>query len=134
MRKARQAVAARVVTPWWYHPALAGLVFVFIAGNASQRWSMATFLVYCAGLVWLVTAYRKLTGVWVSGWNLRGGRVYAWLLLAVLLGALGISYAVRWGQLEPWCAWVAAATSALVAWWAGRRFDGAFRASLQARS
>lgn len=131
---AQQAVAARVVTPSWYHPALAGLVFVFIAGNALPRWSMVTFFVYCAGLVWLVTTYRKLTGVWVSGWNVRGGRGYAWLLLAVLLAALGVSYAVRWGDLEPWCAWAAAATSALVTWWAGRRLDTAFRAHLQTRS
>ena len=56
------------------------------------------------------------------------------MLLAVLLAALGVSYAVRWGDLEPWCAWAAAATSALVTWWAGRRLDTAFRARLQTRS
>ena len=37
---------------------------------------MLTFLVYCAGLVWLMNTYRRLTGIWVNGWSQRGeGRV-----------------------------------------------------------
>lgn len=49
------------------------------------------------------------------------------------LAALGVSSAVRSGALPPWSVWVAAATAALVAWWAGRRFDVAYGASLRAQ-
>ena len=124
------AIGDRIATPSWYHPALAALIFVFIVGNASPSWSMLTFLVYCAGLVWLMNTYRRLTGIWVNGWSQRGGRGYAWLLFVVLLAAVGVSFAVRSGQLPAWSVWAAAATAALVAWWAGRCVDVAYGASL----
>lgn len=52
----RSALADRLVTPPWYHPALAGLIFVFVAGTSSSRWSSLTFSLFSAGLAGLVLA------------------------------------------------------------------------------
>ena len=127
----RSALANHVVTPPWYHPALAGLIFLFVAGTASERWSFVTFMLYCAGLVWLVTTYRRITGVWANGWNRTGGRAYAVALLVALLGAIAVAYAVRGGTLPWWWACVAAGVAAGFAAWVGPRFDASFRAAMR---
>jgi len=128
----RGALADRLVTPRWYHPALAGLVFVFIGTAASARWWIVGFAVYCAGLAWLVTEYRRLTGLWTTGWSVPGGRGYATVLLVGLLAGLALSYAVRFDRAPWWCALLAAVGSAGLVLWVGPRYDAACRAGLRA--
>ncbi len=127
----RAALADRLVTPAWYHPALAALVFVFIAGAASERLWIVSFTVYCAGLVWLTTTYRNITGMWANGWTRLGGRGLAAGLFAILIAAIAISYAVRFDRLPWWWALVSAAVAALGTLWIGPRFDAACRAALR---
>jgi hypothetical protein len=127
----RAALADRLVTPAWYHPVLAALVFVFVAGAASERWWIVSFTVYCAGLVWLTTTYRKITGMWANGWTRLGGRGLAAGLFALLLAAIAVSYAVRFDRLAWWWALVSAAVAALGTLWIGPRFDAACRAALR---
>ena len=127
----RAALADRLVTPTWYHPAVAALIFVFVAGAASERWWIVSFTVYCAGLVWLMSTYRNLTGMWANGWNRVGGRGFAAGLFALLIAAIAVSYAVRFDRLAWWWALVSAAVAALGTLWIGPRFDAACRAALR---
>lgn len=129
----RGTVAALWVTPAWYHPALAALVFVFVAGTSLEHLWVVTFTVYMLGLAVLVNAYRERTGVWVAGWNRRPGRGLAIVLLVVVVGAVITSLSVRRGALPWWWALVAAAMAAATTLWIGPRWDAAYRAGMRAQ-
>lgn len=132
LAQSRGALADRLVTPRWYHPTLALLVAAFVGSEASATWALIVFPLYCGGLVWLITAYAKVTGLRSNGWRMAGARRYAVLLFVVLLTCLGVSLAVRSGRLDWWWAAVAAVSAGLSTWWAGPRFDAASRAALRA--
>lgn len=75
LRVAREELAERVVPPWWYDPALGVVVFLLVSAVSLRDagWPyFATLAVGVAGLWALVTAYKRITGVWVSG--MRPGR------------------------------------------------------------
>jgi hypothetical protein len=75
LQVARAQMADRVVPPRWYDPALGVVVFLLLSAVSLRDagWVyFATLAVAVAGLWALVTAYRRITGVWVSG--LRPGR------------------------------------------------------------
>ena len=75
LQAARAKMAERVVPPWWYDPALGVVVFLILSAVSLRDagwWYFATLAAGLAGLWALVTAYRRITGVWVSG--LRPGR------------------------------------------------------------
>jgi len=127
----RAALADLAVTPRWYHPVLAGLVTVFITTQASQQWWIVGFTIYCAGLVWLVAAYRNLSGVWSTSWNFRGARGYLVAVSVVLLAALALSILVRSGALAWGWAPIAGVGAGLFIWWTGPRLDAACRAHLR---
>jgi hypothetical protein len=92
LRADRQALATRVVQPWWYDAALGALVFVLLSSLATRNpWVvLGAVVVASAGMAALRSIYTKLTGVWVNG--LRPGRtrraITVWLVLyAVVLAA-----------------------------------------------
>jgi hypothetical protein len=70
----RAAMADRAMQPWWYDALLGLLVFQLVASYSSHRtWvTLVALVVLLAGCAGLVTAYRRITGFWVSG--LRPGR------------------------------------------------------------
>ncbi|TQS41889.1 hypothetical protein [Cryptosporangium phraense] len=131
---ARAAVADRLVTPWWYHPALGALVAFDVV-----MMSFGNIVLMCVGCVVflalcvvLANAYRRMTGVWVSGFE--AGRAGRW---AGALGALvGVSLAASWvlGSYTDlrWVAWLIAAVDVVATIVLGRRFDAALRAQLRA--
>ena len=67
----RAALADRVRQPWWYDPALGLLIGGFIASYSfSYPWgTLAAAPVFVVGILLLVRAYRKHTGLWVSGFH-----------------------------------------------------------------
>lgn len=67
----RAALADRVRQPRWYDPALGVLVGGFFATYSfSYPWvTFAAVPVFAIGLGLLVRAYRKHTGLWVSGFH-----------------------------------------------------------------
>ncbi len=127
----RGVLADRMVTPAWYHPTLAALVFVLVAGYGFQRLFLIALVFYSAGLVALVTAYRRITGVWSSNVSRIGARRYVVGLAIVLIVCLGLSNAARSGAVPWWWALVAGVVSGLGALWVGPRFDVALRQSLR---
>ena len=64
----RAALADRVLQPWWYDVALGLLLFGFLASYAlDSLWvTFPALVLFGAGLAALVSAYRRMTGVWVS--------------------------------------------------------------------
>jgi hypothetical protein len=136
----RTAVADRLITPWWYHPALGVLLGALIAAQAlpSVLVRVAALAGVAAGLSALMSAYRRLTGLWVSGLWVSGfhpGRARRW---AVVLGVVvawafgGAALATQWGRLT----WVPPAVGLLVVpviVIVGRRYDRELRADLRAQ-
>lgn len=127
----RGVLADRMVTPAWYHPTLAALVFVLVAGYGFERIWLVSLLVYSLGLVWLMKTYRRITGLWTSSWAVIGGRRYLLGLVAVMLACFAVAHAARAGSLPWWSALVAGAVSSLAVLWVGPRFDVALRQSLR---
>ncbi|MDQ1665902.1 MAG: hypothetical protein QOH75_1933 [Actinomycetota bacterium] len=129
----RQHVADRLITPAWYHPVL-GLLAGGLIASAEWR-SIAVFLsallVYAVGCGVLVSSYRRLTGIWVSGLR-RGpaGRVSLTLVGALYVIA-GLGAVLEFG-LDLRGAFVAGGLVAVVVVIVlGRRFDEALRAELR---
>lgn len=134
MEAGRGQIADRLITPPWYHPVLGLLAGGLIA---SAEWhSLAVFLsallVYAVGAGVLVSSYRRLTGIWVSG--LRRGRagrvsmllVGALYVLAGLAAILDLALGLRGAFL------VAGGFAVVAVVVLGRRFDDALRAELRA--
>jgi hypothetical protein len=128
VRDQRRAVANRLVTLSWYHPILGVLLGGLVAAQASQSFVIRCFAAaaVAAGAAVLALTYRRLTGIWVSGYR-RGsaGRVTA-LLVAVLLVGLVAALALGWPAAAVAGVLVAFATVVL-----GRRFDSALRKELR---
>jgi hypothetical protein len=130
----RAAVADRLITPWWYHPALglmlAGYTVGLSLGGTAVRF--AAVALFLAGCGVLVTVYRRRTGVWISGFD--AGRASRW---AKALGALaGVALAASWSIAYwtdlTWPVWCLAAVAFAGAVLLGRRFDTALREQLRA--
>ncbi len=88
----RAALAERVVQPWWYDVLLGLLVAGFISSYSTRNaWVvLGAMVVLLLGLRGLMAAYRRITGVWVSG--LRPGPtqrpIRAWFVVyGVVLSA-----------------------------------------------
>jgi hypothetical protein len=68
LRADREALADRVVQPWWYDVALGLLLFGFLASYAlDSLWvTLPAVALFGAGLGALVSTYRRRTGLWLD--------------------------------------------------------------------
>ncbi|PHY17981.1 hypothetical protein [Caulobacter sp. BP25] len=74
-------MAERAKAPVWYHPALGLLIGGLIAVQGQPVPIMLAFYAaYIVGLVLLVRAYKRHTGLWISGY--RAGRT-RWVALGL---------------------------------------------------
>lgn len=74
-------LAERAKAPVWYHPVLGLLAGGYVAVHAAPLvWRLVYAAAFFAGLFLLVQAYRRKTGMWVSG--LRAGRT-RWVAAAL---------------------------------------------------
>jgi hypothetical protein len=97
LRADRAALADRLLQPWWYDVVLGLLLFGFLASYAfDSLWvTFPALVLFGAGLAALVSAYRRLTGVWVSA---RGAALWGWAALALLVLAPALVLAEGFGQ------------------------------------
>lgn len=130
---ARRSAADRLTTPWWYHPVLGLLLAAYVMAFSSWNRvviSITVPLVF-VGIGALVYAYRRRTGVWISGFS--AGRASRWayavggLAAICMVAAVGIAY---WTSLV-WPSWCLAAVAWLAVIVIGRKFDTAVRAQLR---
>jgi hypothetical protein len=129
-----QHVADRLATPVWFHPVL-GLLAGGLIASAELRSLpvfLAVLLVYSVGCVVLMSAYRRLTGVWVSGLR-RGpaGRV-SLQLVGVLYVIAGLATVLGLGLGLPGAFVAGGAAAAVAVVVLGRRFDDTLRAEQRA--
>src|SRR3954466_15201499 len=125
LRTDRAQLAARVVPPWWYDPCLGLVVFVLVAAISLRYagWVYFAALAVGVGGLWaLVAAYKRITGLWVSG--LRPGRtrrvvgVWVPVYLAVVVAGLiaDREFGVRWAMVAAGAV-VGVALTFLGRWW-----------------
>jgi hypothetical protein len=130
----RAQMADRLVTPAWYHPTLGLLAGGLIASGELHNLFLflAALLVYAVGCGVLVSSYRRLTGVWVSGLR-RGpaGRVSV-LLIGTLYVIAGLSALCGLALGLPGAFVVGGAAAFVAVVVLGRRFDEALRGELRA--
>lgn len=129
----RAELADRLVTPWWYHPALGLLIGGWVASYAADSFlvTVIALAVYFAGIATLIAAYRRITGLFVNG--LRAGRASRWGVYTGVATAVGLvgSVALRSGAGVTVAPIVAGILLVPLVIYLGHRFDDALRAELR---
>jgi hypothetical protein len=122
LRADRAALAERVVQPWWYDVCLGLLLFGFLSSYAfDSLWvTFPALALFFAGLAALVTAYKRITGVWVQ----PDGHVW-WLWVPMVLVVLVPAFVLAEGFDQHWAMVVAGAVlgtavGVLSRWWTRR--------------
>lgn len=124
-------LAARVVTPWWYHPILGAIVAVIVAAQALPgTWSVTLPPVSIIAILLLMHAYKKHSGVATT--QPAGPRSKRLLLVTagIMILALTSAVALKLTGSSPWWVMISAAIAALATVVLGRRYDAALRAEL----
>jgi len=98
VRAANAELARRAVAPLWYHPTLGLLCGGAVAIQAAPIGARLVYmLAFALGLILLVKAYRRKTGLWVSGF--RPGRTL-WLTVSMVPVAMGTLWLTSWLEWE----------------------------------
>ncbi|WP_168582600.1 hypothetical protein [Gephyromycinifex aptenodytis] len=128
---ARESIAQRLYTPWWYHPILglnAGALVLIVAFAAEGLLLAALGLASIGVSLALIRAYRRITGLWVELKQCGPGSRRLWGIYMVAVFAAAIpAFCVRFDLLPSWCAWGAAVLIAIASFIIGPRFDGLLR-------
>ncbi|WP_369140847.1 hypothetical protein [Modestobacter versicolor] len=124
----RTALADRVVAPWWYDVALGLLLFGFLSSYAADSlWvTFPSMVVFFAGLAVLVSAYKRITGVWV---NIDPRTMAQWI--AVVVVVLLPAFVLAEGFDHHWVMVPAGAVLGLAVTLFGRRWGRAYAAELR---
>lgn len=130
----RGAIADRVVTPPWYHPALgliqAALVLnlAFLKGVSSVLLTLLAVLAIGA----LVRVYQSRYGVWL-GPDQAGpaARPLLWALASVVVVGIGLGLLTAFTGGPAWVAWVGAALAFAGTVVFGPRYDERLRAQIR---
>ncbi|TCI98674.1 hypothetical protein [Aeromicrobium sp. IC_218] len=130
---ARAAAADRLVSPWWYHLTLGLLLAAYVVGLTlgGPLLDLLVLVVFLGAVLLLIQAYRRATGMWVTGlvdgparrWSYAmGGSVFVVALAATIVPRLTDTV---------WPMYVLAALLVPVTVVLGRRFDEALRQSIR---
>ncbi|MGY1820708.1 hypothetical protein [Geodermatophilus sp. SYSU D00079] len=124
----RAALADRVVPPWWYDVTLGLLLFAFLASYAfDSLWvTFPALVLFGAGLGALVSAYRRITGIWV---NVTPRALVQWG--AVVLVVLVPAFVLAEGYDQHWAMVVAGAVLGVAVVVFGRLWSRAYAAELR---
>ena len=132
VQAANAELAKRAVAPIWYHPALGLMVGGLIAVQGSELTFLgAYYAVFSIGLVMLMAAYKKHTGLWINGY--RPGRTRV-----VAIGLAVTVTLIMWGSLwlyrsagVTWAMLLGGGVSAVITTAGGFLWEAAFRRDLR---
>ena len=124
----RTALADRVLQPWWYDVCLGLLLFGFLSSYAfDSLWvTFPALVLFGAGLGALVSAYKRITGVWMSA----GSRV-VWIWGAAVVLVLGPAFYLAEVHDQHWVMVVAGAVLGVAVGVLSRVFGMAYVARLR---
>jgi len=131
--EARADLANRLITPWWYHPVLGLLFGAYVVveglGNTIVRALAIVLFVFCCWL--LMSAYRRLTGVWVN--STLPGPARRWAVGLGIIAGLIVAGCIMVGQFAnvPWVVWSLGALACVIIVVLGRHYDNVLRAQLR---
>lgn len=129
----QSSVADRLITPWWYHPILGTLTatytVAFSLGNNLVR--VISVVVFFASLGVLVQTYKRMTGVWISGFDAGRASRWAYALSASMVAGLLLSVLIAWNSSLAWPSVLIAAVMFILIIVFGRQFDNALRRQLR---
>ena len=134
----RTSVADRLITPWWYHPALGGILAALVlvgALDAHNAIRITVALLAAISIGALVGLYQRTTGLWVDLRNLGPTSMRWWVVyLALVVVIVGISLlpSIADITLPAWGALLLAAVILFGTIVLGRRMDDAMRADIRA--
>ncbi|HEY8004559.1 MAG TPA: hypothetical protein VIE16_10045 [Phenylobacterium sp.] len=95
---ANREMADRAKAPGWYHWTLGLLIGGIVAvQEAPGLWMLAYYPVFIAGLVFLMRAYKRHTGMWIPGY--RAGRT-RWVAVGGAVVFAGLMLAAVWLRRE----------------------------------
>jgi hypothetical protein len=124
----RATLAARIITPWWYHPALGVITGVFAGAHAlPDGWPVVAIAAGIVAIPILSTTYARRYGVAVSKPAGPRGRRLMLAVLAVLVAGMASSLAFKFLGLEPWWGIIPAVITFVATIILGRRYDDALR-------
>lgn len=133
----RASLADRLITPWWYHPALGaimGAIVLVMALDLNVFVRLVVAIVCAAGIGLLVGTYQRVTGLWVDVRNLGSTSVRWWgaylVMVVVLVGVAMVPSLTNW-QIPAWVAVLLAVLIFVGTIILGRQMDEAMRAEIR---
>ena len=128
-------LAARIVTPTWYHPVLGVITAVFAGALALPgAWPVMAVATGIVAIPVLTPTYTRRYGVAVSKPVGPHSRRLLRVMIAVLIAAMMSALALKLLGIDPWWALVPAAITFATTVVVGRRYDDALRQEIAAPS
>ncbi|MDQ3156590.1 MAG: hypothetical protein M3Q98_07700 [Actinomycetota bacterium] len=130
---AQDAAATRLTTPIWYHPILGLLAACYLVAFAlgSSKVHSVALIVFLAGTAALVQAYRRRTGVWISGFGAGKASGWAYALSVLFVASFATAKISHEVADLKWPTWVAAVVVVAGTIALGHLFDNAVRKQIR---
>lgn len=135
---ARDSIARRVRTPWWYHPILglnlAALILItsFVSSGVALVVAAVASIAVSLGLI---TLYQRITGLWIGPQDAGPRSRRLWIVYGVVIALAMLSAVLaRTGilVLPAWTLWLDAAVALLATVVLGPRLDDLLREEIRA--
>lgn len=136
LRANRVALADRAMQPWWYDALLGLMIFAFFASySIGSPWvPMVALVLYAVGMRWLMSVYRRQTGMWLEsdrpGATRRALRLWVVGAAVVVVPALVLESALDVRGAMVVAGAVLGILGALVSWWWTRLYVAELREGL----
>src|SRR5690625_5275783 len=137
---ARERLAEKLYTPWWYHPVLGTLLGILIlqVGDLFGNLGLVLIPVPVLAVVGLGRLYRWLSGIDLYGPESPDGGQSGRALLAIyvfgVFGCIALAFGLGHQLGHRWSTWILAALVVVSTVVVGRVYDGMLRAQLRGQA